>query len=503
MQDLTIIGTATPRISDEFHALGDIGWYGSAYLLTTCCFQLLFGRIYTFYSPKIVFLAAVILFEVGSAVCGAAPNSTAFIFGRAIAGIGSAGISGGAIVIMMHTTPIEKRPMYIGFIGAVFGIASVAGPLLGGVFTSKVTWRWCFYINLPIGGVTIGIILLVLKLPNPKDGPKTIKEQIHRLDPFGALFFFPGIVCLLLALQWGGSTYSWQNARIIALLIIFGLCMIVFIAIQRWKGEAATVPPRIFLQRSILSGACFSLFGGSALMIMVYYLPIWFQAIKGVSAVKSGIMTVPIILALVIANILAGVVVTHTGYYTPFLIASSVFMSIGSGLLSTFTTTTNHAKWIAYQCLFGFGMGMGMQQPGMAAQTVLRKKDVPTGVSLMFFFRNLGGALFVSIGENVFENEMIKGLTHIPGLDAEVILRAGATGVRNVVDLRYLHEVMIAYNGALVKVYYCGIAVSCATIIGSLTMEWRSVKKVREQQRKDAEKEKAKKEAKKGEMLFE
>ncbi|KAK4943234.1 hypothetical protein LTR10_017076 [Elasticomyces elasticus] len=495
--DLTIIGTATPQISDDFHALGDIGWYGSAYLLTLCCFQLLLGRIYTFYSPKFVFLGAVIFFEVGSALCGAAPNSTAFIFGRAIAGIGSAGISSGAIVIMMHTTPIEKRPLYMSLVGVVFGVASVAGPLLGGVFTSKLTWRWCFYINLPIGGLTMGIILLVLNLPNPLNAPKTIKEQLGRLDPLGALFLFPGIICLLLALQWGGSTYAWGNARIIVLLIVFGLCMIAFIAVQRHKGDAATVPPHIFFQRSILSGAWFTLCSGSALMIMLYYLPIWFQAIKGASAVKSGVMTIPIILALVVSNLLCGITVTKIGYYTPFMIASTVFMSVGAGLLSTFTTTTDHSKWIAYQFLFGFGIGCGMQQPGVAAQAVLQKKDVPIGVSLLFFFRNLGGALFLSIAENVFENELIGGLKHIPGLDGATILRAGATGMRKVIDPQYVQEVLVVYNGALVKVYYCAVAVSVASIIGSLTMEWRNVKKVREQQRMEMEKMRAKNEAKK------
>lgn len=272
--------------------------------------------------------------------------------------------------------------------------------------------------------------------------------------------------------------------------------MVAFVAIQVWKGESGTVPPRIFIQRSILSGCYFALLAGSAMMIMIYYLPIWFQAIKGVSAVKSGFMTLPIILTLVIANMIGGIVVTRIGYYTPFMIAGSIFMSIGSGLLSTISTTTNHPKWIGYQFIFGLGMGLGMQQPGVAAQAVLTKKDVPTGVSLIFFFRNLGGALFISISQNVLQNELIEGLKHIPGLNTTAILGSGATTLRKVVDPRYLQQVLVAYNSALVKVFYCALAVSCASIVGALTMEWRSIKKVREQQREAAAREKGEREAK-------
>ena len=408
---------------------------------------------------------------------------------------GAAGISGGAAVIIVHTTPMHKRPLYMGNIGAVYGVASVAGPLLGGLFTSKVTWRWCFFINLPIGGLTLAIIFLSLKLPSAKDGATTIKEQVQRLDPLGTFFFFPGIICLLLVLQWGGSTYSWHSPRIIVLLVIFALCMAAFITIQIWNRESGTVPLRIFLQRSILSGCYFGLLAGSALMIMIYYLPIWFQAIKGVSPVRSGLMTLPIILTLVLANMTGGIIVTRTGYYTPFMIVSSVLISIGSGLITTFTTTTNHSKWIGYQVVFGIGIGLGMQQPGVAAQTVLSKKDVPTGIALVMFFRNLGGALFISISQNVLQNDLIKSLKHIRGLDTITILKSGATGLRKVVDPQDLQQVLVAYNGALVKVFYCAVGVSCASIVGALTMEWRSVKKVREQQKNAAAKENEKRKA--------
>ncbi len=465
-----------PRITDDFHSLADVGWYGSAYLLTSCAFQLIFGRIYTFYSPKWIFLAAIGLFEIGSAICGAAPNSTAFVVGRAIAGLGSAGIFSGAIIIIVHTVPLRKRPIYQGFVGATFGIASVAGPLLGGAFTQKVSWRWCFLVNLPIGAVTILILVFILKLPSPKNAGTPVQQQIAQLDPLGTLCFLPGIVSLLLALQGGGSTYAWNDRRIIALFVLFVVLIMAFVAIQLWKKETATVPPRIIKQRSIASGVCFSTCVGASLMLLVYYLPIWFQAIKGVSAVRSGIMNIPMVLSLVVSSIIAGGLITATGYYTPFMIASSILMSIGAGLITTFERDTGHAKWIGYQTLYGLGVGLGMQQAGMAAQTVLSKQDIPTGTALMFFAQSLGGALFISVGQNVFTSRLVSGLATVSGLDPIIVVTTGATDLRNVVAPEDLGSVLSAYNNALTNTYDVALAVSCFSIVGALAMEWKSVK---------------------------
>ncbi|KAJ6109712.1 hypothetical protein N7486_001947 [Penicillium sp. IBT 16267x] len=189
--DRLIVATATPKITDEFHSLTDIGWYGSAYMLTASASQLVYGRIYTFYPAKWVFLASILVFETGSAICRAAPSSIALIIGRAIAGLGTGGISAGAVIIIVFTVPLEKRPMYQGFMGAVFGIASVRGPILGGVFTTNVTWRWCFYINLPFGGAAIIAIFFLLDVPPPRNGNWTIKQKIAQLDPLGNLIVNP------------------------------------------------------------------------------------------------------------------------------------------------------------------------------------------------------------------------------------------------------------------------------------------------------------------------
>ncbi|RSL53043.1 hypothetical protein CEP53_007890 [Fusarium sp. AF-6] len=473
--DRTIIGTAVPRISTEFHALDDISWYASAYLITSSATQLLWGRIYTFYSTKLIFIAAVVIFEVGSALCGAAPNSTAFIIGRAIAGMGSAGIFSGSSVILTQILPLEKRPMYIGMMGSVFGVASIVGPLMGGAFTDKVTWRWCFYINLPIGGAVLAVLFVFLHVPQVTN-TETLKRQFIRMDPIGTVLFLPGIICLILALQWGGASYRWSEGRIIALFVVAGVLLLAFIGVQIWRQEDATTPPRIVSQRSVACGIVYAMCIGGGMISLLYTLPIWFQAIKGTSAIQSGIDTIPLVLSLVVGAIMSGAIITRTGYYVPWMFVATILTSVGSGLMSTFKTNTGHLAWIGYQVLFGLGLGTGMQQPSMAAQTVLSQSDVSIGISLMFFSQSLGGAIFICIGQSIFVNYLSNGLKAVSGVNAQAILEAGATALSDLVPSDKLHEVLVIYNDALQKAFVVVVAVSAFMVVPALGMEWRTVK---------------------------
>jgi MFS family permease len=324
--------------------------------------------------------------------------------------------------------------------------------------------------------ITIIILVFILKLPPPAKAGLSIRQQVQQLDPLGTIVFLPGIVCLLLALQWGGSTYAWSNGRIIALLILAGILLIAFIAIQFWKKDNATIPPRILNQRSVAAGFFFTICLGSCFMIVVYYLPIWFQAIKGASAVHSGIMNLPLLLSLVTGSILSGILVSKVGYYVPFMFASCLLVSIGSGLLTTLTTTTAHPKWIGFQVVIGFGIGIGMQQASIGAQTVLEKKDVPTGVSIMIFAQSFGGAIFISVAQNVLNNRLIAELSDVPGFNPNAVVDTGATDLRGVIGPKYIGLVVKAYNHALTDAFYIGVGLACTMILGAAFMQWRSVK---------------------------
>jgi predicted MFS family arabinose efflux permease len=445
------------------------------------------GKVYKFYPAKPIFLGGIALFEVGSAVCGSAPSSNAFIVGRAIAGLGSSGMFSGMMVIMFHTIPLQQRPIYQGAFGAIFAVASVVGPLIGGTFTDKVTWRWCFYINLPVGAVSIIVAILILHLPNQKlDEPADgWRGKLKQLDPIGNLVFFPGIVCLVLALQWGGTKYPWKDARIIVLLILCGLLVLGFIAIQIWKQEDGTVPPRIIKQRSVAAAVFFGFFNGAGMMVMIYYLPIWFQAIKGVSAVKSGIMLLPMILSVVAGSISSGIIISRVGYYNPFFLLSSIIMPIGAGLITTFTPTTGHAKWIGYQVIFGLGLGFGAQQPLNVIQTVLGRSDIATGSALVMFLRFLGSAVFLPVAQNIFINSLVSKLTNLPGIDADAITNGGATELRGLVSKENLDKLLADYNMAIVDVFYMVVATTSVTIFGSVLVEWRSLKARAKEQAKE------------------
>jgi MFS family permease len=225
------------------------------------------------FSVKWTYLAAVFIFEVGSLVCAVAPSSEAFIVGRAIAGVGTAGLFSGGVVILSYTLPLRQRPMAFGLIGAMWGIASVAGPLLGGAFTDHVTWRWCFYINLPIGGAAMLAIFLFLHIGQERDdGGLTVVQRVLSLDLLGTAMLVPAIVCLLLALQWGGTEHAWNSSVIIGLFVGFAVMTIIFVGIQIWKGDKGTLPPRLFKSRDVVCAMLFAFFFGAAFFPLIYYL---------------------------------------------------------------------------------------------------------------------------------------------------------------------------------------------------------------------------------------
>jgi len=481
--DQTIIATAIPKITDHFNSISDIGWYGSAYFLTSTSLQPTFGRIYKVFNVKTVFLIAIGIFELGSLVCAVAPSSTALIVGRAVAGMGVGGIFSGALVIIAQTLPLQKRPMIFGVFGAMWGVASIAGPLLGGVFTDKVSWRWCFYINLPIGAVSVIVVFLILHLKrDPKDSEKSYIDRIKELDLIGASLLIPGIICLLLAVQWGGNQYAWNSSRIIGLFVGAGLLLILFVGSQIYLGDKATLPPRILKQRTVGAASAFVFFFGAGIFAMMYYLPLYLQSVKGSSPTRSGIQILPLMLSSVLTSILAGVYVTFVGYYTPLIIFSSALMTVGAGLITTFDIDTVFGKWFGYQIVMGLGAGVGFNVPLVAIQTVLPMEDIPIGSVCVMFFQSLGGGRFIDVAQSVFQNGLLDGLKkYASELDPQLMVHTGATAIRGVLKQTgredQLRPAIMAYVNGLKDSYRVVVSVFAVAFIMACLFEWKSVKK--------------------------
>ncbi|EXJ71346.1 uncharacterized protein A1O5_05153 [Cladophialophora psammophila CBS 110553] len=476
--DNTIIATAIPRITTVFNSLGDVGWYGSSYLLTTTSLQPSFGKIYTYFNVKWTYMCALFIFEVGSVLCGAATNSTMLIVGRAVAGVGAAAIFSGGMTIVAYSVPLRKRPIYIGLLSSMFGIASVVGPILGGAFTDRVSWRWCFYINLPIGAIAIAAVFFFFKNPERRHSNLTLRQKIGQLDLLGAFFLICAIVCLLLALQWGGVTYAWSNSKVWGCILGFGLLIIVFTGIQLWKGDLATLPPRIMLrQRTVFVCAFFSAFLAMGLYTHIYYLPFYFQAVKGTTAEESGIRTIPYLVSITISSIVVGASITTLGPYVPFTWVGSAVFAVGSGMLYSLKVHSSTGTWIGYQILAGFGAGACVQIPFIAVQVVLNKRDMPVGNAVAIFFNSLGGAISISIAQNIFSNTLVKEIPrYTTGINPQTIIMAGATHIREVTPPSQLAGVLYAYNIAVTHSYILSIACASIAFLFSLGFEWKSVK---------------------------
>jgi hypothetical protein len=329
---------------------------------------------------------------------------------------------------------------------------------------------------LPIGGFTILAILLFLYIPSPKHEKLTAIAKIKNLDPVGVCFFVPSMVCLILALQWGGSTYSWSAPKIIGLFITFAVVFVIFVVVEILMPETAMVPTRVVLNRSVAGSMFFMFLISGGLMSIVYYLTIWFQAAKGDSALHSGISTIPLLLSMIILAIPTALFTQKIGYYVPALLLCPVLCATGAGLLSTLKSSSGHSKWIGYQVLYGFGLGCGFQTSTLVPQNALPRADVPIGMAMMFFMQQLGGSIFVSVSQNIFSNKLVDRLSGVAGLDAEAIVNTGATNLRSVVRASELNAVVDAYSYSLTRVFIMAAALSSCMILGALTVEWKSIK---------------------------
>ncbi|KAI9871644.1 MAG: hypothetical protein M1830_002659 [Pleopsidium flavum] len=410
-------------------------------------------------------------------VVGVSQNSTTLIVGRAITGAGAAGVLAGTYTLIAFAVPATRRPAFTGILGATYGVASVVGPLLGGTFTDKVSWR-CFYINLPIGGISAAIIMLVFQTPQAaRPTEASLGEKFLQMDLIGTFTIMAAVVCYLLAVQWGGVTHSWNSADVIGTLIGFGLLVLLFCIIEWRQGDRALLLPRILKQRTIAVACAFSFFLGGAFFVLLYYLPIYFQAVSGVAAAQSGIRSLSLILGVTILTVVAGGLISTFGHFVPFLIVGSAIATIGSGLIFTLDIGSSSAQWIGYQALAGIGIGLCFQTPIMAAQAISAAADVSATTAIVLFFQTIGGAIFVSAAQAAFQNQLISTLAvNAPAVDSAMVVATGATGLRNVFTAAELPGILLSYMDGLKVTFALATALAGIAVPVSLFSEWRNIK---------------------------
>ncbi|KAM3581173.1 hypothetical protein VKS41_006611 [Umbelopsis sp. WA50703] len=409
--DQTIVATALPTISSDFNAADQIGWVGISYMLTSTVAMPLYGRFADIFGRKPIFLFAIVIFLAGSIVSGASQNMNMLIAFRAIQGLGAGGIMSMVMIIIADLVSIRDRGKYQGLIGASFGIASVVGPLLGGAFSDHASWRWCFYINVPIGAITLAVVILFLHLPKPVG---SIWEKLKMIDYLGSLVLIGCLVCILLPLQWGGNQYAWNAPVVIALFCVGGVLLIALALVEKYFAKVPIIPGYLFVQRTPVAlfisqfffGLCF--FGGA-----IYYTPIYFQVVRGDSATSSGLELLPLMLGLVFCSIGSGLLISKTGRVREFIWTGTALCIVGGGLLTTLDAASNRGMQIGYLLILGCGCGLCVQSLTIAAQSAVGPKDIAVITSLGNFFRTIGACFGIASFGTMFNNTLSAQLSKL------------------------------------------------------------------------------------------
>ncbi|EXJ54367.1 hypothetical protein A1O7_09706 [Cladophialophora yegresii CBS 114405] len=470
--DLTIVAPTVPSLTNEFKTVADIGWYSAVYGLVLSATNFFFGKMYTVFDLKKVYVASVATFELGSVMCTFAPSSTVFILGRAVTGIG-------VMTFISRSFPVEKRPMMNGIMGFAQSFGLVSAPAIGGALIDAFSWRICYGINIPLGVIAIVGSLFWMKdlFPNP-DLQLPLREKIRRLDPVGTVLVLPCVVCLLLALIWGGTKFAWNDWRVILLFVLFTVLSVSFGYVQHRQQEKAILPPRIMKNRTVLASALFCCCTNGILAVTEYYIAIYFQGVQGYSAAKAGLLGLPMIVGLAVTSLLASFSTGWIGYYTPFLFATSIFAPIASGLLTTLELNDSPVKVAALLGFLGVAVGFGIQQPVTAIMTVLSPKDIPMAMGVLALGSGLGSSAFIATSATLFQTRLVAEIAnHSPGTNTTILEDHGLSDLRKVLGPDRLQDVLLGYNGAVIQTLYLPLGLGLLTIVGSTLTEIKSVKK--------------------------
>jgi EmrB/QacA subfamily drug resistance transporter len=390
--DQTIVSTALPRIATELHGLDKLSWVATAYLLTSAITTPIYGKISDLLGRKKIFQTAIGIFLIGSVLCGISQTMNELVFARALQGLGAGGLMSLVLAIVGDIIPPRQRGRYVGYFTAVFGVSSVIGPLLGGFLTDSLSWRWVFFVNIPLGILALFAVATRLHLP--------IHKREHSIDYLGAGLLSASSICLLLATVWGGTSYAWGSSQIIGLIGAGAALAVAFVGWER-RAKEPIIPMRLFRNDIFSVSVLLSLLSGIAMFAAILYIPLYQQVVRGYSPTKSGLLMLPLVIGLFTASLIVGRLTSRLGKYKRFPIIGTLVLAFGLWLFSHLSLTTS--EWMLGSWLFVIGIGLGsfMQIMTLAIQNSVQRTELGTATSSATFFRSLGssfgGAIFGTI----------------------------------------------------------------------------------------------------------
>ncbi|MGC4894172.1 MDR family MFS transporter [Micromonospora sp. DT31] len=406
MLDNMIVSTALPRIVFEFGGANHFTWVVTAYVLGTTVSTPIWGKLGDLYGRKAVFLTSVVVFLVGSALCGMAGSGvfggadtgmTELIVFRAVQGLGAGGLMVGVMAIIGDLVPPRERGRYQGMIAGVMAIAMVAGPLVGGFITDHLSWRWAFYVNLPLGGVALLVLATTMHLPKYRTE--------HKIDWLGAALLSVGITAIVLVTTWGGNEYRWASPQIVGLAALALVALVVFAFVERRVPEPI-LPLSLFANRNFALISVIGFLLGFAMFGAMNFLPLYQQTVQGASATNSGLLLLPLMFGMLVVSLAVGRTITKTGRYRVFPIVGGVAMIAGMGLLSRLDVDTGKVESSLYMIVLGVGMGFLMQTSMLIAQNSVEQKDLGAASGAATFFRSIGGSFGVSLFGAIFAHRL-------------------------------------------------------------------------------------------------
>jgi EmrB/QacA subfamily drug resistance transporter len=512
--DQTIVSTAMPHIVQELNGLQHLSWVFTSYMLASTISVPIYGKLSDMYGRKKYFIAAIVIFLIGSVLSGAAHSMTQLIVFRAIQGIGGGALMANAFAIIGDLFPPAERGRWQGLFGAVFGLASVVGPLLGGWITDNASWRWIFYVNLPVG--LIALIAVSILMPHIAGRAK------GRIDYLGGTLLAGGLSSFLLAVTWGGSQYAWGSSRIIGLLVAALVFTVAFVLVER-KAEEPILPPRLFKNRTFVVSMASIFFTAMALFGAIVYIPLFAQDIIGVSATNSGTLLTPMMFGLIASSIVAGQVMSRTGKYKVMSLAGISIAAIGMYLMSHITLATTQGHLLILMVVLGLGLGITMPIFNLVVQNAFPQRDLGVATASTQLFRNIGGTLGTALMASVLNHSLTQRLsslqndsfvsaaaqsghpigaidgTKIQGLlspQGRQALEASANGLPQPVAQQVLGSVHIfidkvkdAFAGSIAEVFAVGAVLMLAALVVALWLPELPLRKTHDEPIEEAGKE--------------